>query len=85
MKLNKKKISALLGVGLISALTFGPTLNTQALLSAPTNFQFSYRQSNTDLTTNRSWAVRNNGGTSFSTLPIYQFMSDGLFLAFSLF
>jgi hypothetical protein len=77
MKLNKKKISALLGVGLISALTFVPTLNTQALLTAPSNFQFSYQQSNTDPTTNRSWAVRNNGGASFSTLPIYQFMSDG--------
>jgi hypothetical protein len=42
MKLNKKKISALLGVGLISSLTFGPTLNTQASLTAPTGWTFKY-------------------------------------------
>jgi len=42
MKLNKKKISALLGVGLISSLTFGPTLNTQAALTAPAFWTFKY-------------------------------------------
>jgi hypothetical protein len=43
MKLNKKKISALLGVGLISALTFVPTLNTHAALSAPGTYHINYR------------------------------------------
>jgi hypothetical protein len=42
MKLNKIKIFALLGVGLISALTFVPTLNTQAALSAPTSWDYKY-------------------------------------------
>jgi hypothetical protein len=45
MKLNKKKISALLGVGLISALTFGPTLNTYAALTPPTSYILNYRYS----------------------------------------
>jgi hypothetical protein len=41
MKLNKKKISALLGVGLISALSITPTLNTEAALTSP-SFTFAY-------------------------------------------
>jgi len=50
MKLNKKKISALLGVGLISALTFGPTLNTQADLDYPDEYTFGYYSSGTNWT-----------------------------------
>jgi hypothetical protein len=48
MKLNMNKISALLGVGLIGALTFVPTLNTQALLTAPTSYNYRYSQTSTD-------------------------------------
>jgi len=64
-------------VGVPLSLTTAHELPVQALLTAPSNYQFSYRESNTHSSTSRSWAVLNNGGTSFSTLPIYSFLNDG--------
>jgi hypothetical protein len=79
MKLNKKKISALLGVGLIGALTFTPTLNTNALLSVPTNYDWSYRKINVDTSTGYNWAIKNNGGTTVSHVPYYNKSFDGTY------
>jgi hypothetical protein len=70
MKLNKKKISALLGVGLISALTFGPTLNTQAALAAPTDWDFKY--TNEDIP---GYKLRNT--TGLISMPGYTRTADG--------
>jgi hypothetical protein len=44
---NKNKISALLGVGLIGALTFTPILNTQASITPPIDYDFNYRFNST--------------------------------------
>jgi hypothetical protein len=74
----KKQILALLGVGTLAygsaTLTF---TETQAALTAPTNFNFSYRQSNVDTQNGHNWAIRNNGGSTFSALPVYTQTYDG--------
>lgn len=46
MNLKFKKLYATLGVGLLSALSFGPILNTEAALTAPTSWTFKYTNEN---------------------------------------
>jgi hypothetical protein len=75
MKLNKKKISALLGVGLISALTFGPTLNTQADFTPPTGWTFKYTYEDSTV-----YKIRAVGQTGVFATPTYSRTSaDGYF------
>jgi hypothetical protein len=67
-----KKLLILMGVGLI---TYGTTnfnfVNSQALLTAPTTYHYSYRNSNVDIVSGNNWAIRNNGGSTVSVLPLY--------------
>jgi hypothetical protein len=74
----KKQILALLGVG---TLAYGSVnlsfTETQALLNVPTDFKYSYKQSNVDIQSGNNWAIRNNGGSTYSSLPIYSQTYDG--------
>lgn len=67
-----------MGVG---ALTYTSAnlslLNTQAALTAPTNYNYSYRASNVDTVSGNNWAIRNNGGSAYSSLPTYTQTYDG--------
>ena len=76
MKLNKKKISALLGVGLISALTFVPTLNTQAALTAPTDWYYKYTHDGTN------FKIKDLDNNVYST-PAYTRTADGAYYNYS--
>jgi hypothetical protein len=48
--------------------------NANALITAPTNYDISYRQSNVDQVSGNSWAII---GNNFSILPIYTGTYDG--------
>jgi hypothetical protein len=77
MKL-KNKIYTLLSVFTLVGLTHSLTLkDLNAVLTAPASFDFSYRQSNVDTTSGNNWAIKNNGGTAFSTIPAYTQTYDG--------
>lgn len=73
-----------MGVG---ALVYGSAnlalLDTNAALTAPTNYNYSYRQSNVDTVSGNNWAIRNNGGSSLSILPIYNGSYDGIYYSYT--
>jgi hypothetical protein len=74
----KNKIYTLLSVFTLVGLTHSLTLkDANALLTAPTTFHYSYRQSNVDTVSGNNWAIKNNGGTAFSTIPAYTQTYDG--------
>jgi hypothetical protein len=77
MKL-KNKIYTLLSVFTLVGLTHSLTLkDLNAALTAPATFHYSYRQANVDTTSGNNWAIKNNGGTAFSTIPAYTQTYDG--------
>lgn len=65
-------------VALIGISSFNqPFNNAHAALTAPTNYNYSYRQSNVDTVSGNNWAIRNNGGSAYSSLPTYTQTYDG--------
>ena len=67
-----------MGVGALTYASANLSLvNTQAALTAPTNYNYSYRQSNVDTVSGNNWAIRNNGGSAYSSLPTYTQTYDG--------
>jgi hypothetical protein len=82
MKL-KNKIYTLLSVFTLVGLTHSLTLkDANALLTAPATFHYSYRQANVDTTSGNNWAIKNNGGTAFSTIPAYTQTYDGQYYSY---
>lgn len=74
----KIKILALLGVGTLAYASANLTFTqTDAALTAPTNYHYSYRQSNVDIVSGNNWAIRNNGGSTLSHVPTYTQTYDG--------
>lgn len=72
MNLKFKKLYATLGVGLLSALSFTPTLNTQAALTAPTSWTFKY-------TTQDFPGYKLRNSTSVISTPTYTRTTDGAY------
>ena len=79
MNLKKKRILALLGVGLISALTSAPTLkDANAALTAPASYDINYRWDSVNDDTFKL------GSTSIGTYaPFYTRTSDGIYYNYS--
>jgi hypothetical protein len=74
----KNKILILMGVGALTYASANLSLvNTQAALTAPTSYNYSYRASNVDTISGNNWAIRNNGGSAYSSLPTYTQTYDG--------
>jgi hypothetical protein len=82
MKLHH--VGILLSVfGIVGITTPSNFNNVQAALTAPADYDYSYRQSNIHIVDGSSWAVRNNLGSTLSILPIYSTSTDGAFLNFT--
>ena len=70
MKINQLGILASV-FGIVGFTTTSNFTNVSAAISAPTDYDYSYRQSNIHIVDGSSWAVRNNGGSTLSILPVY--------------
>jgi hypothetical protein len=68
-------ITCAVAVPLLSATA--RELPVQAALTAPASYNYSYRQANVDTVSGNNWAIKNNGGTAFSTIPAYTQSYDG--------
>lgn len=72
MNLKFKKLYTTLGVGLLSALSFAPTLNTEAALTAPASWTFKY--------TNQDFpGYKLRSQTAVITTPNYIRTADGAY------
>jgi hypothetical protein len=75
----KNKIITLSFMSLLALLSVKTFTPTQALVTAPTSFNYSYRQSNIDIVSGNNWAIRNNGGGTLSHVPLYTQTYDGVY------
>ena len=71
MNLKFKKLYATLAVGLLIALSFTPTLNTQATLTAPTTYALHYRPYDNPHPAPDFWELGNQARTSYLHDPTY--------------